>query len=329
MNSTAKTTRNRPLRILVVNRGCRQSQEIARALHRDLSSEVCIAPANALPDELEEFDAAVVRDGLRRDVLAKVAALPTVVIGPGACARECRDLVRLGIQEGLSSKCAACVRENVLATTVLWAIERANLIRGIERARRQEQHEALHDPLTGLANLRLYRDRFQRLLAQGRRTGKRFALLYLDLDRFKQVNDDLGHKTGDLLLRHLADGLRACVRETDTVARVGGDEFAILFDDVGGNKDAKLLARKILRRINRPWVASGTVLSPCASIGIAVFAEDGASCKALERRADAAMYAAKRNGGNTVRHLGSSRPSSSRRGAAASKRVGRSAGGTP
>jgi diguanylate cyclase (GGDEF)-like protein len=179
-----------------------------------------------------------------------------------------------------------------------WSIERSRRIREIERARRRERRAALHDPLTGLPNVRLYRERLRQLLAQGQRTGKRSALLFLDLDRFKEVNDSAGHARGDRLLRRVAARIRACLRETDTVARRGGDEFVVLLDDVREPTDALTVAQKILRAISRRTVVLGAVVRPSASIGIAVFPDDGRTAAALERKADLAMYRAKDRGGN-------------------------------
>jgi diguanylate cyclase (GGDEF)-like protein len=123
------------------------------------------------------------------------------------------------------------------------------------------------------------------------------AVLYLDLDRFKEVNDRLGHAAGDHLLQEVAKRLRVCTRETDTVARRGGDEFVILLDDVGSSVDAERVARKILASLSDPCRVRRVFARPSASIGIAIFPADGCDGETLERRADLAMYAAKRAGG--------------------------------
>jgi len=182
--------------------------------------------------------------------------------------------------------------------TLLWGIERDRLRREIERLQGLHLRTALRDPLTKLPNLQLFRERLQRLLTQGRRSGKRLAVLFLDLDRFKEVNDDFGHEVGDRLLCELARRFTASVRETDTAARRCGDEFVILLEGIAGPQDAGHVARDILRVASAPLSIQGTVLRPSVSIGIAVYPEDGLSARMLERRADEAMYSAKRLGGD-------------------------------
>lgn len=274
---------------------------IVRALSRDLHADVHIAQAGELPQTLGDFDAAVVGAGVKQSELAHLGDLPSVVVGAKACERAIPELSRFGVQSQMPSRCLQCTGERLLATEVLWAIERARLMRRLRLSEERHQHAALHDPLTGLSNVRLFKDRLRQLVAQGKRTQKPFALFILDLDRFKAVNDRWGHETGDRLLCAVADALRECIRESDTVARIGGDEFAILYDDVRHGTDTDHLARRILQRVSRPWIAAETVLRPSLSIGIALFAEDGVSAVQLEAEADRAMYAAKRSGGNAFR----------------------------
>jgi diguanylate cyclase (GGDEF)-like protein len=126
------------------------------------------------------------------------------------------------------------------------------------------------------------------------------AVLFLDLDRFKEVNDRFGHAAGDRLLQEVAARLRACTRETDTVARRGGDEFVVLLDEVGDPRNAEQVARNLLECISGPCRVHGELVRPFASIGVAVFPADGREAEDLEERADLAMYAAKRAGGNRV-----------------------------
>lgn len=295
-----------PLRILLVDGEPRTADSIECALRRDLPA-VEIVRAVRSPRRVEPFDAAVVVAGAGGTLPATVPNLPTVVVGPAAYTQDCAGLVLRGVQHGLSADCATCSRQPDLATSLTWAIERFHLVRELERARRREQRAALHDPLTGLPNMRLYRERLRQLLAQGRRTGKRIALLFVDLDRFKAVNDSAGHAAGDRLLQHVADRIETSIRATDTVARKGGDEFVVLLDDVRGARDAGHVARQILHRISRPAVVLGRIVRPSASIGIAVFPDHGRSGKALEQQADSAMYAAKKLGGNAVRFASASR----------------------
>jgi len=125
-------------------------------------------------------------------------------------------------------------------------------------------------------------------------------VLFTDLDNFKAVNDEHGHAAGDELLQEVASRLRACTRETDTVARRGGDEFLILLEGVRGSDAAASVARQILARIVQPCCVDGSVLRPAASIGLAMFPRDASDGESLENAADLAMYAAKRGGGNRV-----------------------------
>ena len=164
------------------------------------------------------------------------------------------------------------------------------------------QQLAHYDTLTGAANRSLFEDRLQRGMARARRSGASIALLYLDIDRFKPVNDRLGHAAGDALLKEFAIRLRACVRETDTVGRLGGDEFAVLLEDVRDAAGAERVAQKIVDAMREPVLAGSVELTVTTSIGIAMLR--GASAEdadALARRADAALYEAKAAGRNTFR----------------------------
>src|SRR6185436_15107509 len=155
------------------------------------------------------------------------------------------------------------------------------------------QREALHDALTGLPNRGLFRDRVEHGLRLAARDETHFAVMLIDLDRFKDVNDTLGHHHGDELLRGLADRLRAALRECDTVARLGGDEFAVVLPGVGHGEDALALAEKLRALMEEPFPSGGMMLEVGASVGIAIYPRDGADADTLLRHADVAMYQAK------------------------------------
>jgi diguanylate cyclase (GGDEF)-like protein len=155
-------------------------------------------------------------------------------------------------------------------------------------------HAAGHDPLTGLANRGLFEDRLNSALARVRRNHARFALLYIDLDKFKDVNDFHGHATGDLLLQEVARRLQACVRESDTVARMGGDEFVVLLNNVDLPQHATHVAVKIRDALSRPYLLGDQALFSLPSIGIALYPEHGGSMEALLQHADSAMYSSKK-----------------------------------
>ena len=160
------------------------------------------------------------------------------------------------------------------------------------------QHIARHDPLTGLPNRELFHDRLQAALRYAERHRTPLALLYLDLDKFKQVNDALGHPVGDLLLQEVAHRLKQCVRESDTIGRVGGDEFLVLLNDVTPPECALVVAEKIRIALDRPFDLAGHRVHVPPSIGIALYPEHSGDYTQLIRHADQAMYDAKRNGGN-------------------------------
>jgi diguanylate cyclase (GGDEF)-like protein len=165
-----------------------------------------------------------------------------------------------------------------------------------KRAERELARMVRHDPLTGLPNRVLLRERLQTLLAQAAQGGARFSLVFLDLDRFKQVNDTLGHPAGDALLQAVAERLRATLRAGDLVARMGGDEFAVLYGDGGDPRETQALAERILRALETPVEISGRRLTAGASLGIARAPRDGASPDALLQAADLALYRAKAEG---------------------------------
>lgn len=167
---------------------------------------------------------------------------------------------------------------------------------------RTQLHERLryaagHDPLTGLANRGLFQDRLQGVLARVRREHARFALLYIDLDRFKKVNDEFGHVTGDLLLQEVATRLKECIRESDTIARIGGDEFIVLLDTILLPLHAVSVSRKITQALSEPFFIDNKRLQISPSIGVSVYPEDGDDEKELLRHADDAMYYYKRQHG--------------------------------
>lgn len=160
------------------------------------------------------------------------------------------------------------------------------------------QYVARHDTLTGLPNRELFDDRLQTALALARRNGTRLSLLYIDLDRFKQVNDTCGHDTGDLLLREVAQRIRRCLRESDTVGRIGGDEFVVLLCDTNLPGHAASVGEKIRAALAQPFELGERRLQISSSIGVAVYPEHGDEKKQLMRHADGTMYGAKKLGGN-------------------------------
>ena len=164
------------------------------------------------------------------------------------------------------------------------------------RADLRVAHMAHHDALTGLPNRTLLSDRVGQAIARAHRGERKVALLVLDLDRFKIVNDSLGHTTGDLLLQAVAARLSGCLRDEDTAARLGGDEFIVSLPDVSDAPEAAAVAARILAELARPIVVAGQTLHVDCSVGIALFPDDGDSADTLIRNADTAMYHAKESG---------------------------------
>lgn len=168
------------------------------------------------------------------------------------------------------------------------------------------RHQAYHDALTGLPNRPLLSDRLDHAIASAEREHEKIAVLFLDLDRFKVVNDSLGHDVGDELLKEVAQRLRGALRRADTVARLGGDEFVILMTDCHGAAEVSVLAEKILELVGAPVVLNGQNLHVGGSIGIALYPADGHDAGTLLKNADIAMYAVKESGRDGYRFFDSS-----------------------
>lgn len=176
------------------------------------------------------------------------------------------------------------------------------LFQDISEREKQEEallYEAHHDSLTGLANRSLLREFLTASIARNQRQKKHTGLLFLDLDKFKQVNDTLGHETGDTLLSHASERLKQCVRGSDLIARLGGDEFVIVLDEITQIQDVSVIAEKITTALTKPFHINRHAITVGVSIGIALWPEDGTSPEMMVKAADQAMYRAKQQGGNS------------------------------
>jgi diguanylate cyclase (GGDEF)-like protein len=184
------------------------------------------------------------------------------------------------------------------------ARELANALRlrreELERANHELAHRAFHDALTGLPNRLMLRDRVEQAIARAQRNRTTLAVLFIDLDRFKAINDTLGHRAGDAVLQGVANRISEHVRKTDTVAREGGDEFLVLLEQVGTPEQAAAVAGKLLRRLNEPYLIEGRVVHCSGSIGVAMYPDDGGDAEELIKHADAAMFDSKDDGRNRV-----------------------------
>ena len=169
-------------------------------------------------------------------------------------------------------------------------------------AERQIEHMAFYDNLTGIPNRNLFFDRLKQTLSYGQRNKQIFAVLFLDLDGFKQVNDDLGHEAGDDLLKGVAERLQECVRAEDTVARLGGDEFTFILSDIVSKEAAGSVSKKIIDALSEPFFLNGQSVTIGCSIGISLFPDSSENMDGLVKAADQAMYVAKSEGKNTYRY---------------------------
>ncbi|HUP46116.1 MAG TPA: EAL domain-containing protein [Thermoanaerobaculia bacterium] len=221
-----------------------------------------------------------------------------------------RILALLREQTSLTNHEARMRRKN---DTAVWVLENMTLLDGVvegtviditdrKYAEEQVEYQAYHDMLTALPNRLLFRDRLSLALAHARRYSQSVAVMFIDLDEFKTVNDSLGHTVGDRLLQAIASRLIASVRADDTVARLGGDEFTILLPDAGDGRGAATVARKILTSVAEPVMVDEHRLRITPSIGIALFPGDGFDADTLLKNADRAMYRAKQMGRNNYQY---------------------------
>ncbi|MCY4178527.1 MAG: diguanylate cyclase [Endozoicomonadaceae bacterium] len=169
-----------------------------------------------------------------------------------------------------------------------------------ERKHKEEKllWQAHHDSLTGLANRMLLKEFLKASLVRNKRKQQHTGLLFLDLDKFKEVNDLLGHETGDMLLNHVADRLKQCVRKSDLIARLGGDEFVIVLDEITQVESVTVIAEKITATLTKPFYIEGRAIDIGISIGIALWPDHASSAESMLKAADQAMYKAKQTGGN-------------------------------
>lgn len=222
-------------------------------------------------------------------VHSKFPEKPIVVLSGSKDERLALEAVQLGAQDYLVKGEAS---QEIVPRALRYAIER-------KRLEERLHFMATHDTLTGLPNRKLFHDRLTHAIEMARRLQARqnekweLAVMLLDLDNFKAANDTYGHPQGDLLLQAVTEQLRRVVRESDTVARMGGDEFTLIFENVSGADDAEGLAKKVLSAFDRPFQLAGHAFKVTASLGISLYPRDGKDAQALLAHADIAMYRAK------------------------------------
>ena len=227
-----------------------------------------------------------------REVHAASPTIPVVVLSGVSDQSLALQAVRQGAQDYLVKGQG---HPELLARAIRYAIER----------KRFEEHLtylAQYDHLTGLVNRTLFRDRLVQAMARNKRMQQMIGLMLLDLDRFKLVNDTFGHDIGDELLKAVSERLKTCVREVDTVARMGGDEFTIILEGVSSEQNVLVVAKRITESIATPFELKGHCISIGISIGITIYPQDDHPVDELLKHADTAMYQAKQQGGSAF-HL--------------------------
>ena len=244
---------------------------------------------------MPEVDGFQVMDGLNRIELEAQSYPPVLAITahPDHKLRALNSGARDFISKPFDVDEVLMRVRNMLEVRLLHESERNNS--------RMLESLALHDPLTGLANRRLVVDRIMTALAQVRRSKGCMAVMYLDLDGFKRINDTLGHGAGDALLKTIAGRLKHTVREEDTVARLGGDEFVIALPHIRSAGDAAKMAVKVIDAVSQPYDIEGQTVSMTTSAGIGIYPDNGQDVETLMKSADTALYEAKRAGKNGYR----------------------------
>ncbi len=223
-----------------------------------------------------------------KNILEADNSLPVVVLSGTEDEEFALEIVKLGAQDYLVKGQGD---ENLYARAIRYAIERKKVEQGLS-------YMAQYDALTGLANRTLFIERLQRALVRANRNNSQVAIMFIDLDRFKHVNDSLGHTAGDHLLKEVSSRLTACIREQDTVSRFGGDEFTVILEAVNHVNDAVIVANKIIRTISHPIILGDQKLYITPSIGITMYPSDAVNVDQLLKHADTAMYRAKEEGRN-------------------------------
>jgi diguanylate cyclase (GGDEF)-like protein len=295
-----------PVRVLFVGANAADTDLIRALLHATTvrSFEVSQAPSLSGALELLEADQVDVMlldvgDGTERDFAAVSQArvrsplVPVVLLSDSDDDELAHRAVDAGARGYLLKP---ALSTGLLVWSLQHAIRNQRIFLELNIARERARQLAAYDPLTGLANRSLFGDRLEQAVSSARRSRQKLAVLFLDLDRFKLINDSLGHVAGDALLRSVAQRLRACLRKSDTGARLGGDEFAILLTNLSKDQDAAHVAEKLLGLLRRPVRIGDEEHMITASIGIATFPKDAGNAEDLLKRADTAMYHAKSAG---------------------------------
>jgi diguanylate cyclase (GGDEF)-like protein/PAS domain S-box-containing protein len=283
----------------------RESENRYRLLFEQNAAGVCVTSMDGVIRDCNATFAALLestRDQLLGENLAQFYATPGEAAEIASLLRGVGTLNSVEVELRRTSGKPLWVLQNVvLVGDTMTGVIHATVVDISDRKRAEEQIEfhAYHDVLTALPNRKLFTDRLRQALVRAKRSGKPLGVMFIDIDYFKTINDTLGHTAGDDLLLEMARRLRACVREDDTVARIGGDEFTIILAELRQPEDAVNVAQKVLEAVQVPLTIGGMPIVVSASVGISLYPDDGADPEALLRNADSAMYRAKEAGRNT------------------------------
>jgi diguanylate cyclase (GGDEF)-like protein len=279
---------DRTMRLALVDAFLKENYEVEEASNGMHALNICkrrmpdLVLMDAVMPELDGFDACqMIRD------TAQGADIPVLMV----TALEDEDSIVRAFSSGATDYIAKPINFSVMKQRV------ARLIKA-NKAEKDVKKLAYHDPLTGLPNRAQLKQQIRIIVNRASIEKQRFAILFLDLDRFKMINDTLGHDAGDLLLKAVADRIRHCVRESDFIARLGGDEFTILLENIESPDSASNVAEKICRSVGQPFVFMQQKMFVTTSIGISIFPDDGEDVSALIKHADSAMFRAKEKRNN-------------------------------
>ena len=299
------TAKPEPIKILLVENNHEEALML-RALAVDTGEDIMdVAWTDYLSEGLElldtdHFDVLLLSLSLYEgpetlsEIRAQAERIPLILLGHQKDEPTALQAVQIGAQDFLPID---HLDECNLIRSLRFAMERQQIMHTMERSRNIERYLAYHDTLTKLPNRHLFHDRLVQSIAYARRNDSSVAVLFIDLDGFKQVNDSMGHSAGDLLLMSFADRLKGCIRESETASRFGGDEFAVILSDIEGEHDAAIVAQRILESCKYPHMIADQECFIGTSIGISMYPSDGTNAESLVRNADTAMYLAKQDGG--------------------------------
>lgn len=292
-----------PIRVLLVEDEPADAASLRRLLHASHEVRFEVAEVGGVEDALlrlrdERFHAVLLDlsleegQGLEALARARIAAatVPIIVMASQADEELAVRALRFGAQDYLVKGVSDA---RLVVRTLRHAVERHRILTDLASARQREHYLAMHDSLTGLSNRSSFLDHLRRMIGYAARHQRRAAVLFLDLDRFKSINDTLGHPVGDDLLKVVAERLGRSLRQTDLVARLGGDEFLIAVPDIEREHDVARVAHKLVTALSQPAQLGAREYRISASVGIALFPRDGTDADVLIRNADTAMYHAK------------------------------------